>query len=51
MLGVENLGYRMEDTRTDVNEGELCMYRSSSGMAAERHWRKPSEVAREGTVA
>jgi hypothetical protein len=47
VLGVMNLGFWMEETRTDVNEGELCVYKSCSGMAAERHCRKPSEEARD----
>jgi hypothetical protein len=51
VVGVNNLGFRMEETRTEVNEGELCVYRSCFGMAAERHLRKPSEEAREGTGA
>jgi hypothetical protein len=51
VVGVNNLGLRTEETRTGVNEGELCVYRSCLGMAAERHWRKPSEEAREATNA
>jgi hypothetical protein len=48
---VNNLGFRTEETRTGVNEGELCVYRSCLGMAEERHWRKPSDEARDGTDA
>jgi hypothetical protein len=48
---VKNLAFWIEDTRTNVNEGELCVYKSCFGMAAERHWRKPSDEAWEGTGA
>jgi len=48
--GVANLGFRMADTRTDVKEGELCVYTSCDGMTPERHLRKPSEEAWEGTT-
>jgi hypothetical protein len=51
VLGVKNLAFWIEDTRTDLNEGELCVYKSCFGMAAERHWRKPSDEAREETGA
>jgi hypothetical protein len=51
VVGVNSLGFQVEETRTAVNEGELCVYRSSFGMVAERHWRKPWGDAREGTDA
>jgi hypothetical protein len=51
VLGVNNLGFQVEDTRTAVNEGELWVYKSSLGMVAERHRRKPSEDAMDGTDA
>ncbi|WVZ79863.1 LOW QUALITY PROTEIN: hypothetical protein U9M48_027391, partial [Paspalum notatum var. saurae] len=43
VVGVKNIGFLMEDTRTDVNDGELCVNTSWLGMLDERHWRKPSD--------
>ena len=43
MAGVKNLGFRMEDHSSAVNDGELRVNTSWLGMLAERHWRKPSD--------
>jgi hypothetical protein len=48
---VKNLGLRTEETRTGVNEGNLCVYRSCLGISDERHRRKASGEARDGTDA
>lgn len=51
VAGVENLGFLMDDNRTDPNDGESCERTSSLGRLAERHWRKPPppEEAKDGT--
>jgi hypothetical protein len=51
VAGVKNLGFLMDDTRTEVNDGELCVKTSWLGMLAERHWGKSSGEARERMMA
>jgi hypothetical protein len=49
VVGVKNLGFLMDETRTDVKEGELGVSTRWLGMFAERHWRKSPEAAKAGT--
>ena len=51
MPGVRNLGFRMDDTRTELKEGEPGVNRSWLGTDAERHRRKPPAVAEDGAGA
>jgi hypothetical protein len=49
VVGVKNLGFLMDDTRTEVKEGELGVSTSWLGMFADRHCRKSPGAAKDGT--
>lgn len=50
VAGVKNRGFLMDDTRTEVNDGELCAKTSWLGMLPDRHWGKSSGDALEGMI-
>jgi F420-0:gamma-glutamyl ligase len=49
VVGVKNLGFLIDDTRTEVKDGELDVNTSWLGMFPERHWRNSPEAAKDGT--
>jgi len=51
MPGVRNLGFRMDDTRTELKEGEPGVNRSWLGTDAERHRTKSPAAAQDGAGA
>jgi F420-0:gamma-glutamyl ligase len=50
VVGVKNMGFLIDDTRTESKDGERGVTTSWVGMFAERHWRNSPEAANDGMV-